>query len=71
MGFFVFDDAGALSVSHVVWMYPAIVIPLTITVFATWLAWIKFRPDNMKEVKKALDEKFTQNQRESAEHGQP
>ena len=71
MGFFVFDDAGALNVSHVVWMYPAIVVPLTITVFAIWLAWIKFRPDSMKEVKKALNEKFEQNQRKIAEQGQP
>ena len=52
-------------------MYPAIVIPLTITVFAIWLAWIKFRPDNMREVKKALDEKITENQRETAGQGQP
>jgi hypothetical protein len=71
MGFFVFDNAGALSVSRVVWMYPAIVIPLTITVFATWLAWIKLRPNNMEEFKKALDEKLKQNQHETAEPGQP
>jgi hypothetical protein len=54
-----------------VWIYPAVTIPLTFTVFATWLVWIKFRPNKMETVNKALDEKLKRNQRENAEQDQP
>ena len=71
IGFFVFDDSGALSVSNVVWIYPAITIPLTFTVFATWLVWIKFGPNKMETVNKLLDEKLKQNHHETADQVQP
>jgi hypothetical protein len=56
MGFFAFDDAGALRVSDVVWIYPAIVVPLTVTVFAIWLAWLKLRPNVTGQTNQILDE---------------
>lgn len=53
MGFFAFNE-GKLVVSPVVWMYPSIVVPLTIAVFGAWLAWIKFRPVKFKEKREHL-----------------
>jgi hypothetical protein len=44
---------------------------LTLTVFATWVAWMKFKPNKMETVNKALDKKLEENQREAAEQGQP
>jgi hypothetical protein len=54
MGFFVFDDNGALKLSGVTWIYPAIVVPLTTTVFLTWFAWIKLRPNRVQKEVEAL-----------------
>lgn len=53
MGFFAFNE-GQLAVSPAFWMYPSIVLPLTIAVFAAWLAWMKFRPVKFKEKKDEL-----------------
>jgi hypothetical protein len=55
MGFFAFDDVGAITVSNVVWIYPAIVVPLTITVFVIWLAWIKLRPNTVGRTNEILN----------------
>lgn len=71
MGFFAFDDAGTLRVSRVVWIYPTIVIPLTITVFSTWVAWMKFRPNKLVELNKQLDEKVKRIERRNTQQGQP
>lgn len=69
MGFFVFDQDGSLKISEMVWIYPAVVVPLTASVFTTWLAWIKLRPNKVqKEVKKlGLNIK----RREEAEKSEP
>lgn len=48
MGFFVFADDGTLNTSNNVWIYPAVVVPLTLSVFAIWLTWIKFRPNKIQ-----------------------
>ncbi|KAF2684154.1 hypothetical protein K458DRAFT_404445 [Lentithecium fluviatile CBS 122367] len=68
-GFFVFDGAGRLGVSDVVWIYPAVNVPLTITVFAVWLVWNKVKPNNMDEAKKKLNEKLKQIRHDTAEQG--
>jgi hypothetical protein len=49
MGFFIFDDVGRLTTSKTVWIYPAVVIPLTVTTFVIWLAWIKLRPNKVQD----------------------
>ena len=73
MGFFVFDDSGALTTSDRVWIYPAVVIPLTFTVFIIWLSWIKLRPNKVQEeVKKlGLEIKRRETEQEVAEKGLP
>lgn len=65
MGFFAFDEAGTLSISGNVWLYPAIVLPLTMLVFGTWLSWIKVRPNKVEEEVKKLG--LTIRRRETAE----
>lgn len=55
MGFFVFDeDDGSLKSSADTWIYPAVVVPLTISVFVIWLAWIKLRPNKVQREIKEL-----------------
>ena len=54
MGFFAFDDDGALKMSGATWIYPTIVVPLTTTVFVTWFAWIKLRPNRVQKEVEAL-----------------
>jgi hypothetical protein len=50
MGFFVFDeDNGSLKSSADTWIYPAVVVPLTISVFAIWFAWVKLRPNRVQK----------------------
>ena len=43
MGFFQFDN-GKVGVSNDIWIYPATVVPLTITVFVIWFTWITLKP---------------------------
>jgi len=43
MRFFQFDN-GKVGVSKDIWIYPATVVPLTITVFIIWFAWITLKP---------------------------
>jgi hypothetical protein len=52
-GFFVFDGEGALSTSGVVWIFLAVVIPLTVLTFLVWFAWIKLA---RKETRKVMDD---------------
>jgi hypothetical protein len=52
-GFFKFTDDGKLSASDMIWIYPAVVIPLTATVFGIWYFWRRLRPNKaLEEVKK-------------------
>ena len=70
MGFFAFDEVGALRVSRVTWIYPAIVIPLTVTVFVTWAAWLKLRPNKIGLANKRLDEMLEQHRSDGAARGE-
>lgn len=65
MGFFDFDDSGRISISQMIWIYPAIVVPLTASVFVVWLAWIKLRPNKVADEVNKLG--LTIQQRETAE----
>lgn len=69
MRFFVFDQDGSLKTSGMVWIYPAVVVPLTASVFATWLAWIKLRPNKVQKKVKTLG--LNINRREEAEKSGP
>jgi hypothetical protein len=54
MGFFVFDNDGAMKLSGVTWIYPAMVVPLTTAVFVTWFSWIRLRPNRVQKEVEAL-----------------
>lgn len=49
MGFFAFNDEGVLKISHKLWIYPAIVLPLTVTVFVVWYTWTRLRPNAIQK----------------------
>lgn len=67
MGFFIFDEVGGLLISRKAWLYPAIVLPLTMMVFAIWLLWIKFR---LKKADQGMAKQTVKDQQEhSMEEG--
>lgn len=57
MGFFAFDNDGALRTSKKVWIYPVIVVPLTAFVFVVWSTWIKLRNKSRREARRPDPEK--------------
>ena len=70
MGFFAFDDLGNLRTSKETWIYPSIVLPLTVTVFVTWAAWLKLRPNKIGLANERLDKMLEQSMSEANQSGE-
>lgn len=52
-GFFHFDGkAGQLQVSSSWWLYPAVTVPLTVTIFGIWMGWMKWKLASAKRMQR-------------------